>query len=124
MSRCIKNNDKTSPSRLTERRCAFYFVKIQSAFCLYFQNRLKFLFLHETFHSEKFESVDFKYDNSFSKVHPKIPKSDNFDRKVEFFCFPQILHVDKFEGAGFKYDNSFFKFQSKNTYIRHFWSQI
>ena len=28
------------------------------------------------------------------------------------------------EGFDFKFDNSFFKFQSSNTQIKHFWSQI
>ena len=34
------------------------------------------------------------------------------------------LLLGKLEGVDFKYDNTFFEFQSKNTQIRHFWSQI
>ena len=32
------------------------------------------MILHETFHFDKFEDVDFKYDNTFANIQPKIPK--------------------------------------------------
>ena len=41
-----------------------------------------------------------------------------------FLFFREILQLDKFKGPDFKYDKIIFKFQSKNTQIRHFWSQI
>ena len=34
------------------------------------------------------------------------------------------MQSDKFQGADFKHDNIIFKFQSKNTWITHFWTQI
>ena len=69
-------------------------------------------------HVDKFESADFKYDNSFFKILAK-----KYPNKA-FLFFPEILQLDKFEVADFKYDSIVFKYQSKNTEIRHFWSQI
>ena len=54
---------------------------------LFIPNLVIFI-LHEIFHFEKFESADFKYNNSFSKLHPKNTQKGNF-------------------GPKFKYDNSF-----------------
>ena len=41
-----------------------------------------------------------------------------------FLIFCEILLLDKFEGADVKYDKIVFNFQSKNTQIKLFWSQI
>ena len=54
----------------------------------------------------------------------KIPKNGIFGPKFGHFFFWKFCKLDKCEGADFKYDNIIFKFQSKNTKIRHSWSQI
>ena len=72
----------------------------------------------------KFDSADFKYENSFFKFYPANTKRRDFWSQIwGILLFCQILQVDKFEGAYFKYDNSFLKFYPKNTQIRHFWCQ-
>ena len=87
-----------------------------------------FLFLYETFctkHSDKFGSADFKYDNNFLKLQPKITQIRNFSSQIwSFFCLNKCLHFDIFEGFDFKYDNKFSKLYPKNTHERYFWSQI
>ena len=59
---------------------------------------------------------------TFRKSQPWIFRKSGPYTKL--YCRSYRLVFDKFEGADFKYDNSFLKFQSKNTQIRHFWSQI
>ena len=49
----------------------------------------RILILHETLHFYKFEDADFKYDNTFSNLQPKIPKQGNFGSKFDFFF---VLH--------------------------------
>ena len=69
-----------------------------------------FLFLNKNLQLDKFEGVDFKYDNSFLKFQPKNNKIRHFwSQNQAFSLFQDILQLDKFKGADFKYDNSFFK---------------
>ena len=79
-----------------------------------------FLFLQEFFKFDEFESVDIKYDNSFSKLHFKNTKFPN----LKCFVLHETLSFDKFEGADFKYGNIFSKLLSNNTQIKHLWSKL
>ena len=65
----------------------------------------------------KFESVDFKYDNSVLKCCQKHPNKAIFDSNL-IFVFTWNLF--KFEDADFNYDISFLKLLPINTQIRHF----
>ena len=76
--------------------------------------------MHETLLFNSFESVDFKYSNSFSKLQPKNTKIGNFWFQIQSFFVHKILYLDKFVGAGVKYDKRFFKFQLKSIKIKDF----
>lgn len=74
-----------------------------------------FLFLHKFFHFDKFENVDLKYGNSFSKFHLKNTQLRYFRSQIPtFFVSQETLHLGKFDAIDFTYDNSFFKVQFKN----------
>ena len=60
--------------------------------------------------------VDFKYDNSFSKIHKQHIFGQKYLNKaflvpnLMIFILHQTLRSDKFEGVDFKYDNGFSEF--------------
>ena len=55
----------------------------------------------------------------------KIPKSSIFGLKLRHFLFfSKTLQLGKFEEVHFKYGSSFLKFQSQNTHLRNFLSEI
>ena len=55
---------------------------------------------------KKSECVDFKYDDSFSKLQPINTQIMDFCPKFETFLF-FAKHFDKFEGADFKMMEAF-----------------
>ena len=72
-----------------------------------------FLFLNQTLQQDKFE--DFKYNNSISKLQPKIRKEVFLFPNSRIFLLHQTLRLNKFECVNFKYDNGFFQFQSEKS---------
>ena len=70
--------------------------------------------MHQTLQQDKFEDVDFKYDNNIFKFQPKNTEIWHFGPKFKNFYFLyKILQPGKFEGADFKYDNGFSKLLPK-----------
>ena len=83
------------------------------------------MFLWKILQLDKFEGTDFKYDNIFFLIiAQKHPNKAFLVPNETFSFFHEVLQLGKFEGDNFKYNNIIFKFQSQNTQIRHFWSQI
>ena len=50
-----------------------------------------FFFLHEILHIDKFNSGDFKYDNSFSKLQPQNTFTSCFWPKFYLFCIKYFI---------------------------------
>ena len=44
-----------------------------------------FFILHKALHLDKFQGVDFKYDNKSSKLQSKNPKIRHFQTQLKFF---------------------------------------
>ena len=64
----------------------------------------------------KFEGVDFKYNNSFSKLQPKDTQMRQFwSQTYNFFALYKTLRFAKFKGTDFKYENDNFS----NSTLKH-----
>ena len=93
-----------------------------------------FLCFPEVLQIEKFESADFKFDNSVFKVLAQKYLYNLFWVKdtQKWYFWPQILtflflckilSLQKFKGIDLKYDKVFLKFYPKKSQITHFCSR-
>ena len=68
--------------------------------------------MHKTL---QFESADFSYTDSSSKLQPKNTRIRHFlVSNLKILVLHDFSHIDKFKGVDFKIDKSVFKFQSKH----------
>ena len=68
---------------------------------LFLVPNLRFQFLHEILQLDKLGSVDYKYDNCFSKFHPKDPFKAFLVPRLFFFWFGWNFIVSQIRGCWF-----------------------
>ena len=82
----------------------------------FFFPNLKINILHQTLLLNKFEGVNFKYDNDFFEIKPENIQIKHFlviNISNFYFCM-------KLESTDFENGNNFFQIPAKNTQIRNF----
>ena len=100
-------------SRVLNSNIAIVILKFQpkttQVMQFFFQIELFLFFFHEDLLLGKFESVKFKYDNSFFRLQPKKTYIRHSWSQIErfFISLSKILDIHKFEAVDFKYDNNF-----------------
>ena len=79
--------------------------------------------MHQTLHTDKFEGVDFKYDNGFFEFQSENTPIELFfpPPKCKYFLsLHETSHTGKFEGTDFESGNRFFQVPAKNTQVQNF----
>ena len=76
--------------------------------------------MHQTLQLNKFEGINFKYDNGFSQFQSKNIQIKQIFVINVFLFLHATSHIEKFKGANFENGHSFFQIPAKNTQIRHF----
>ena len=70
--------------------------------------------MHHTLQLDKFEGVDFKYENGFFEFQSENIQKNSFCPKCEYFLFlHEYSHIEKFRGTDFKNGNVFLSDSSK-----------
>ena len=70
--------------------------------------------MRQTLWQDKFEDIDFKFDNDIFKFQPQNTEIWHFWSQIsDFHFFLETLQQGKFEGADFRYDSGFSKSQPK-----------